>query len=138
MSEGDQTSGGVLPIRREALPGVAVVSVIPDVDYRTFPIVAIHRAGGTRHPDLPWRFSPPVLEMLAVSASDLAEAEELYDDALDAVYDAVRQQITVEGVGYLHSIRATEGAGQAPSPYADTWAVQGSVRLGVRASPSSS
>jgi hypothetical protein len=122
----------VLPILRSALPGVAVVSVVPDVDHRTFPMVYFRRAGGTRHPDLPRRFSLPVLAMAAVSADGPIEAEELYDDALEALYDAVRQQITVEGVGYLHSIRETQGATQAPSPYLDTWSVAGSIRLGVR------
>ena len=70
--------------------------------------------------------------MAAVSADGPIEAEELYDDALEALYDAVRQQITVEGVGYLHSIRETQGATQAPSEVPDTWMVQGSIRLGLR------
>lgn len=122
----------VLPILRSALPGVSVVSVDPDVDYRTFPVVVVRRAGGTRNLDLPRRFAHPVLELAAVSADGPIEAEELYDEALEALYDAVRQQITVEGVGYLHSLREAQGPAQAPSRFTDTWAVEGSVRVGLR------
>ena len=48
------------------------------------------------------------------------------------LYDAVHQQITVEGVGYLHSIGERQGGAEAPSLYPDTWLAQGSVRIGVR------
>ena len=123
----------MLPILRSALPAVAVLSVDPDVDHRTFPLVVIGRAGGTRHPSWPKRFALPEVELTAVSADGPIEAEELYDDALDALYDAVRQQITVEGVGYLHSIREDRGATQVGSEIPDTWSVQGSVRVGLRA-----
>ncbi|MFA5707381.1 hypothetical protein [Mycolicibacterium sp.] len=122
----------VLPVLRAALPGVAVVSVVPDVDYRTYPMVSVRRAGGIRNRSLPRLFSQPVLELVAVSAEGLVEAEELYDEALDALYDAVRQQITVEDVGYLHSIRERQGPTQAPSPYPDTWMTEGSVAVGIR------
>lgn len=122
----------VLPILRSALPGVSVVSVAPNVDYRTFPMVSIRRAGGTRHPDLPRRFSLPMLEPTTVSADGPVEAEELYYDALDALYDAVRQQETVAGVGYLHSLKVAQGAAQAPSPFPDSWLVRGSIKLGLR------
>lgn len=124
----------VLPLLRAALPGVAVVSVVPDVDYRTFPMVSLRRDGGTRSASMPRRFAHPVMELAAVSADGPIEAEELYDDALDALYDAVRRQITVEGVGYLQSISEAQGPSQAPSRYPDTWAVEGKLRLSVRSS----
>lgn len=123
----------VLPILRAALPGVAVVSFVPDVDYRTFPLISIRREGGTRSQNLPRRYSHPAIELSAYSADGPVEAEELYDDAIEALYTAVRQQITVEGAGHLQSLPEADEATQAPSEVPDTWKATGSVRLGVRA-----
>lgn len=140
----------VLPILRAALPGVSVVSQLPDVDHRTyapseaggseapallvpFPMVLISREGGTRNPNLPRRHSHPALELSAYSADGLVEAEELYEDALDALYAAVRDQTVVEGVGYLQSIPEAEEATQAPSEVPDTWKATGTVQLSIRA-----
>lgn len=122
----------VLPLLRAALPGVDVVSVAPDVDHRTYPMVAVHRAGGTRNPNLPNRHARPVLNIEAVSADGLIEAEELYEDALEAVFAAVAAQTVVPSLGYLQSVREAQGASQSPSSPPDTWAVNGSVQLGVR------
>jgi hypothetical protein len=89
----------VLPILREALPTASVVSVVPDVDHRTLPMVVIKRAGGTRNPNLPKMHSLPEVTMQAVSAEGLVEAEELYDEALEALYAAVSNQTVVPNVG---------------------------------------
>ncbi|WP_264022277.1 hypothetical protein [Mycolicibacterium pyrenivorans] len=124
----------VLPILREALPGVAVVSVVPDADYRTFPMVVIRRAGGTRNPNHPAIHSLPEVTMEAVSADGLIEAEELYDDALEALYAAVANQTVVpNALGHLQSLREAQGATQSPAELPDTWSVQGKLRLGLRA-----
>lgn len=125
----------VLPLLRAALPGVSVVSSAPGPNDRQFPLVVISREGGTRHPGLPRRFALPVLELEAVSADGPVQAEELYDEALDALYDAVSQQLTIAGVGYLHSVNEAQGPTETPSEFPDTWAVTGSVRLAVKASP---
>ena len=97
-------------------------------------MVVIRRAGGTRHPSAPRRFALPVLELAAVSADGLVEAEELYEDALEALYAAVRQQITVEGVGYLHSINEQQGPAEADPRIPDAWSVEGQIRVGLRPS----
>jgi hypothetical protein len=121
----------VLPLLRAALPDVKVSTWIEDVDYRTFPMVAVRRAGGARHATRPNQFSLPVLELSAFSNVGLVEAEELYEDVLESLYGAVDAQ-TQTPAGYLHSIKETEGATQRESPFPDTWTVQGSVRLGLR------
>ena len=124
----------VLPILRAALPGVAVVSVGPDVDYRTYPMVVVRRRGGIRNINLPRLFSLPVLELTAVSADGLVEAEELYGDALEALYAAVANQTVVPNVrGRLQSIPEAQEGSQARAEVPDTWAVTGSLRLGLRA-----
>lgn len=123
----------VLPLLRAALPGVAAVSWVPNANYRTLPMVAVRREGGNRNPNAPALHALPVIELTAVSADGLVEAEELYEAALDALYDAQRAQTVVPGVGYLQSIAEREGPTGAPSP-PDTWAVEGSVRLGIRSS----
>lgn len=122
----------VLPVLRQALEGVSVVSVVPNVNYRTYPMVLVTRAGGVRNPSRPRKLSVPVLELLAVHDGGLLQAEDLYDAALDALYDAVSAQTVVEGVGYLHSLTETQGATSIASPFPDTFAVQGKVRVGVR------
>lgn len=121
-----------LPILREALPGVSVVSVIPDVDHRTLPMVVLKRAGGTRNLNLPHLASGPVLEMTAVSADGLVEAELLYEEALDALYSAVADQTVVPNAGHLQWLREAQGATQTPSAVSDAWAVEGTVRIGLR------
>lgn len=122
----------VLPLLREALPDVAVVSWIPDVDERTFPLLAMFRKGGARHPTRPDLFDHPTLEMLAVSADSLAEAEDVYGDALEALYGAVKDQTVVDGVGYLHSVSEQQGLTQTVSPFPDSWAARGMLALGLR------
>jgi hypothetical protein len=117
---------------RAALPGVSIQSVIPDVDHRTYPLVVVSRAGGTRHEAQPRKLAFPGVDLAVFHDLGLVEAEELYEDVVDALYDAVRKQSVVEGVGYLHSIRETEGASVDPSPFPDTWYVHGSVQLGLR------
>ena len=111
----------ILPILREALPGASVVSVVPDVDYRTFPLVTIERAGGTRSESAPRLLAHPELKLTVVSADGLVAAEELYEEALDALYDG------------LQRFRETQGAIEVESRYPDTWAIEGAVALSVRA-----
>ena len=125
----------VLPVLKAALPTVLVVSWVPDVDHRSFPMISIARRGGVRNINLPSVYSLPVVDMTAVSADGLIEAEELYEDALDALYASVSDQNVIPGVGYLQSLREEQGASQVPSVYSDSWAVQGSFRVGVRSLP---
>lgn len=121
----------VLPILRAALPAASVVTWIPDVDYRTYPLVLLRRDGGPRHRTRPTKLALPVVDISVFSAEDLAAAETLYDDVLDVLFDAVRAQ-TQTAAGYLHSMRETAGPSQDESPFPDTWMVHGAVRLGVR------
>lgn len=124
----------VLPILKDALPGVSVYSWIPDVNNRVFPMVQVRRIGGIRNLKRPNQLSLPVIELTAYTASpdgDLIQTETLYDDALEALYEAVRNQTQTEA-GYLHSIKETFGATQFSSLFQDSWRVQGLVQLGLR------
>ena len=94
--------------------------------------MAIRRSGGPRHATRPRLLSLPEVDLSAISAEGTVQAEELYEDALEALYAAVRQQKTISGVGYLHSILETQGATQVASPFTDTFAVEGKLRLGIR------
>ena len=121
----------VLPILRAKLPGVQVMTWVPDVDYRQFPMLNIRRIGGERAWRLPNELATPVIEMTAYGSEGLVETELLYEDALEALYDAVLYQVQTP-VGYLHSIRETMGATQFSSLYMDSWRIQGLIQLGVR------
>ena len=123
----------VLPILRDSftLNGVTVTSWVPDIDHREFPMINIRRIGGGRHPDNPNKLSLPVIEMTCYSSSSLIEAERLYEDALEVLYDAAKTQKQTPK-GYLHSIRETMGATQFSSLYMDSWRVQGLIQLGIR------
>ena len=121
----------VLPILREALPGIKVGSWVEDIDYREFPMLNIRRIGGVRHDRKPLRLDMPVIEMTAFGSVGLPETERFYEDALEALYEAVRLQTLTEA-GYLHSIKETMGMTQFSSLYMDSWRVQGLIRLGLR------
>lgn len=122
-----------LPILRAypALAGVKVGSWVEDIDYRTFPLINVRRIGGVNNPKRPFTFATPVVEMTAYGTVGLVETENLYEDALEALYEAVRLQ-TQTPAGYLHSMKETMGMTQFPSPFQDSWRIQGLIQLGVR------
>lgn len=119
----------ILPVLREALPGVTIGSWYRDIDYRTFPILNIRRLGGVG-PD-PKRLDLPVIEMTAYTQESLPATENLYMDAREVLLDMVERQ-TVTPSGYLHSFTETMGPTPFDSPFEDTWRVQGLIQLGVR------
>ncbi|AVJ50768.1 tail terminator [Mycobacterium phage OlanP] len=131
MAKMPRVQAVVLPILRAALPDVKVGSWIEDIDYRTFPMVNVRRVGGPRHETRPDKLALPVIEMTAYGREGLVETEKLYEDALEALYDAVKYQ-TQTPAGYLHSIKETMGATQFSSLFQDSWRVQGLIQLGVR------
>lgn len=119
----------VLPLLRDALPGVQVVSWIPRVDLRDYPMLEVRRIGGL--PVDITELDRPVIEMTAYGKETLADTEDLYLDARQAIWDAVEDQ-TVTPDGYLHSFFETMGMTQFDSPLADTWRIQGLIQLGLR------
>lgn len=131
MSRMPRAADVILPILRSALPGVTVTTWGADIDYRTFPFINIRRVGGTRSDRDPTKLNRPVIEMSAYGSTGLPDCEQLYEDALEALYSAVRKQ-TQTGAGYLHSIKETMGMTQFSSLYQDSWRVQGLIQLGVR------
>lgn len=123
----------VVPILRgdERLDGVTITTWVPDIDFREFPLINVRRIGGIRNPALPTLHSMPVVELTAFSEEGLIECEELYETALDVLYDAVANQ-TVTAAGHLQSLYETMGATQFSSMFQDSWRVQGLIRLSVR------
>ena len=123
----------VLPILRgdARLAGVTITTWVPDIDYREFPMLNVRRIGGTRNPDAPMIHSKPVIELSAYTVEGLIECEELYETALDVLYDSVKDQ-TMTDAGHLQSMFETFGATQFSSLYQDSWRIQGLIRLGVR------
>lgn len=138
MSKMPRIQAVVLPLLRAAFedvtPAVTVNSWVPDIDYRSFPIVQVRRIGGFRHKTNPTKLSLPVIEMTAYTKSPeggLVETEQLYEDALEALFLAVRNQ-TQTDAGYLHSIKETFGATEFSSLFQDSWRIQGLIQLGLR------
>jgi hypothetical protein len=127
-----RTQQVVLPILRgdPRMDGVVVTTWVPDIDYREFPMLNIRRIGGIRNPAAPTLHSLPVIEMSAYTNTNLIECEELYEAALDVLYDAVQNQTQTE-FGYVQSIYETMGATQFSSLFQDSWRVQGLIRLSV-------
>lgn len=111
--------------------GLKIVSWGADIDYRTFPFINVRRVGGERHETRPTELALPVIEMTAYTDVGLPETEQLYEDALEELYAAVRNQ-TQTPWGYLHSIKETFGATQFSSLYQTSWRIQGLIQLGVR------
>ena len=124
----------VLPILRADLPNeVTVQTWGADIDYREFPIINIRSVGGVHHDRRPLQLSKPVIEMTAYTSEDLPTTEQLYMDALEVLFNAVRTQRQTDA-GYLHSIKETMGMTQFSSLFQDSWRVQGLIQLGVRPS----
>lgn len=122
----------VIPILREALPEeVHVTSWTPDIDYRTFPIINIRRLGGFRHRGRPYDLDLPVIEMTVYDDKGLVETEDLYIEAMNALFDAQRTQKQVD-YGYISHVRETMGMTQFPAQAMDTWRVQGLIQVGIR------
>lgn len=123
----------VIPILRDwpALDGVTVSSWVADIDQREFPMINIRRIGGGRNQSYPHGMDVAVIELTAYSTEGLPECEHLYNDALDALYDAVLHQKQTD-TGYLHSINENMGMTQFSSLFMDSWRVQGLVKLGLR------
>ena len=125
----------VLPILRARFAdydrAVQVGSWTEDVEYRQFPLFHVKRLGGTRNATRPTKFATPVIELTLYDTVDLPTTENLYDVALEALYEAVRRQ-TQTPDGYLHSIKETMGATEFGSPFQDSWRVQGLIQLGIR------
>lgn len=133
MSKMPRPQAVVAPILRgdPRLAGVTVTTWVPDIDYREFPIINIRRIGGIRNPNAPMVHSLPVIEMSVYTDDGLIQCEELYETAIEVLYDAVERG-TQTPDGYLSSIYETMGATQFSSLYQDSWRVQGLIRLGVR------
>lgn len=131
MSRMPRISPIVLGILRDSLPGVTVTTWGADIDYREFPVINIRRVGGKRHETKPNLLAFQVVEMTAYTNVGLPETEQLYEDALEALYEAQRLQ-TLYPEGYLHSIKETMGATQFSSLFQDSWRVQGLIQLGHR------
>lgn len=112
-------------------PGLTIVTWGSDIDFRTFPVVNIRRVGGPRHANRPTKLGLPVIEMTAYTNVGLPETEQLYEDCLEVLYKAKKRQ-TLTPSGYFHSIKENMGATQFSSLFADSWRIQGLIKLGIR------
>lgn len=120
----------VLPILKAELPGVQVVSWVPDVADRVFPIVNVRRLGGLEvDVDM---YDRAVIELTAYTDTNLADCENLCLDARQVLWDAWKKQTVVTGKGSIGSFFTTLGPTQFDSPYDDTWRVQTLIQLGLR------
>lgn len=131
MSELARVQAIVIPILRDAFPGVKVGSWVEDIDYREFPMLNVRRVGGARDRKRPTQFAKPVIELTAFGSQDLPATEQLYEDALEVLYKAQKAQVQTEN-GYIHSIFETMGATQFSSLFQDSWRIQGLIQLGIR------
>jgi hypothetical protein len=133
MSKMPRVQSVLLPILKAALPDVSFSTWYPDVDYRKYPLINLRpwTDGRGRHPIRPKELAWPVVEMTAFGSEGLVETELLYNDALEALYDAVLYQVQTPA-GYLHSMRETMGASVFDSPFMETWRIQGLIQFGVR------
>ena len=113
------------------LAGVAITTWVPDIDYRDFPMINLRRIGGIRNPKDPRLHSLPVVEMSVFTNDSLISCEELYETALDVLYDAVDIQ-TETAYGHLQSMYEVMGATQFSSLFQDSWRVQGLIRFCIR------
>jgi hypothetical protein len=141
----------IRPILVAGLPDhITVVTWTPDVDHRTgapgvpeidrkkYPIVKIRRFGGLPNQKRPDLLDKAVIELTVFSTATDSHypgyggTEDLLLDAQHLIFQAVRNQTVVDGVGYLHSWFQTMGPTQLDSPFDDTWRWQSLIQLGFR------
>lgn len=121
----------VLPVLRDRLGANAqVVSWVPKIADRQYPIVNVRRLGGLARTDLDL-LDHAVIELTVYHDKGLVEAEDLYLDCRQILWEMVRNQ-TLTTAGYLHSFRETFGPTQFDSPFDDTFRIQGLIQLGLR------
>lgn len=121
----------VKSIIEDAIPGLHVSSWIADIDDREYPFVNVRPLGGNRHRTRHRDLRMPVIELTAYANTEVRDASDLYDEVLDALFDAQLYQKTTPG-GYIHSIKETMGKTSFDSPFDATWRMQGLVKLGIR------
>lgn len=124
----------VLPLLRDSLtqyPGLKIGSWVEDIDYRDFPMINIRRIGGLPSDSQPLLLGKPVIEMTVYATDDLPSTEDLYQDALEALYNAWWKQ-TLTDYGTLAFVNETMGMTQLDSPFQDSWRVQGLIQVGTR------
>ena len=125
----------VLPILRDALltqyPGLKIGSWVEDIDYRDFPMINVRRIGGTPNPDQPLLLARPVIELTVYATVDLPSTEDIYQDALEALYNAWWKQKKTD-YGSISYVAETMGMTQFDSPFQDSWRVQGLIQVGLR------
>lgn len=120
----------VLPILKAELPGVQVVSWVPDVEDREFPMLNVRRLGGLEvDVDM---YDRAVIEVTAYTDTNLIDCENLCLDARQVLWDAWKKQTVVTNKGSIGSFFTTLGPTQFDSPYDDTWRVQTLIQLGLR------
>jgi hypothetical protein len=129
----------VIPILKDGLrDDINVGSWVKDVSRRTYPLINVRRLGGLANAKRPDLFDRAVIELTAYSTADdpdypgLTGTENLYLDAKHLLWQAVRNQTVVPGLGHLHSFFETMGPTQFDSPFDDTWRIQGLIQLGLR------
>lgn len=123
----------LLPILREAIPEAQVGSWTADIDYREYPVINVRRIGGERSRVRPDLIDYPVIELTAYGGEGLPETEALYTRALDALYEAAREQRVTE-FGHVISVSEPMGMTQFSSLFQDSYRVQGLIKIGIRRS----
>lgn len=122
----------ILPYLRDLFPNYYFGTWIENPNFRNFPHINFKRVGGTRLYRRSKALSHQSIEMLVITQDDPATTERIYEDCLDALYNAVERQTVLPGGEYLYSILETTGAHFVDSPFDDTWAMQGVIRFGMR------
>lgn len=133
MQEMPRVQAIVIPLLRAAFPTAQVVSWVPAVKDRRYPILNVRRAGG--YPVDPNLLDRGTVEITSYGNVSYEDTEELLKRAQIALWNAVQNQTVVDGVGYLHSYKQTFGLTQFDSPYDNTWRVQSLIQFGFRPLP---
>lgn len=119
----------ILPYLREHLPEVQIVSWVPAVEDRQYPILNVRRLGGLPvHPKL---LDRPVIELTCYGDQSLPDTEAILYTARELLWTMCNKQVVMPK-GYVHSYFETMGPTQFDSPYEGTWRAQMLIQLGIR------
>lgn len=107
----------VLPLLRSGLPGVTVMTRVPNKVSDHVPLVVCRRTGGSSF--APTFYDEPFINIQCWAAADAEDASRtasrLADDVRRVLWTAWKQQITVPA-GHLAVLRESQGPEEASDP----------------------
>lgn len=120
----------ILPVVRREIPEAQVVTWMPELKDRTYPLILIRRVGGIAYDaELADR---PTVDIQVYHKESLAAAEGLALRVRGALVGAWKSQEVVDGKGTVNFIREMSGPNYVRDPGDNAWRIQMMLSILIR------